>query len=332
MPGDQDQADQQAQQEQALKAKILQLQTELDKVKQEKDKPYVYTRERKIAVFSSDCDVSDWVRTVQAHVESRFKEEKERTSFVLEHLSSAARTEVRFELGEKSSSGEILDFILTSFGVKDTVIELQRTFYNREQRPEETLREYMLALMEIMNTILLKEKSFTKERSKMLKFKFAEGVMDVSLRRELKRLNEERESLSANELRQHATAWMESSSPVAPVSAVSAASSASVNGDLLSRLSAQERQLREVTELLKNLKAPSGHNAPIASGVQDSRSNADNSENRSANYSKVQCSYCKRFGHVKAKCFKLQRKNSTQEGSRTHVQKNETWSADLTNL
>lgn len=113
---------------------------------------------------------------------------------------------IRGLFGIRSSAQEILDFIQSTYGVKDSVIVLQLSFYSR-QKVSQSMRDYMRALMELLNGIITKDKSFQKEKSQMVKFKFADCVQNISLHHELNRLNDERHSLSTAELHHHAEDW-----------------------------------------------------------------------------------------------------------------------------
>ena len=65
----------------------------------------------------------------------------------------------------------------------------------------ETLQEYALDLMTKMNVIVEKQSNLRHGKEETIKQKFAEGVLDLNLRRELHWLNEKRSSLMFWELR-----------------------------------------------------------------------------------------------------------------------------------
>lgn len=281
-----------------LQAKIQ----ELEKQLQEK-KIVVYTRDRKIPVFPTGCaDVLEWTELVQAHVNVRFPEETDKVAFVLEHLDQATRTEVRFAVGSNPSAEAIFTHLGKAHGSRKTVLDLQGKFYSRDQQSGESLEVYMLALMEILNTIVQLDAQFAAKKEDLLKFKFANGVRDASLKRELRRVNEERKDLTSSDLRHHATTWMGDVQQLD--SATPAVSNAISSDPMSSKLSAQQTQIDELKQLIKQM--------------QTKGSTAESTSENSSTH--IQCRYCKKMGHKKADCFKLKRKleaqgNQTQSAS-----------------
>lgn len=276
----------------------------LEKLVKDTEKPVIYARERKLTQFDPKSDVTDWVETAKICISARFKDDKDKSAFLLEHLDSKIRTEVKFSCGFLPPPGEILDYLISSFGIKDTSNELQKQFYVRNQHSAESLEDYMQALMEILNQIVEKTKSIG-NKEELLKFKFADGVADTALRRELKRLNEERPTLTVFELRHHAKTFMSSpTSSHGPAAAAASVSeqeasvfSESISGDSVhTKLHKQQKQLDELTELLRSLAT-------------------DKKTQPTTDTPSLFCNYCKKSGHDKSKCFKLQRKQQREDKS-----------------
>lgn len=286
----------------ALQDQLDELKKALLQEKKDRDKTVVYSRDRKITTFSATCDVQEWVNLVGNHVESRFKDDKEKAAFVMENLDHASRTEIRFLLGSRASAEQILQQLLDSYGIKDQVIDLQSLFYSRSQKPDEKLEDYMSALMEILNNILQKDISFTDNRNNMLKFKFADGVLDPSLKRELKRVNEERPTMSSVGLRHHAIQWMDNSkSKDIPTTSAAASSNAISTDPVMTHLAAQDKRIEELTQLIRQMKSPTQEAADSAR----------------ASGPRLRCNYCRKPGHRIADCYKLRNRNAAQPNQDT---------------
>lgn len=81
--------------------------------------------------------------------------------------------------------------------------------YNRNQHREESVDEYAEALITYILDLIKVQPAMLAERESALKERFAGGVEDSLLRRELKRLNTERPTLKFAELRECARCWVD---------------------------------------------------------------------------------------------------------------------------
>ena len=70
--------------------------------------------------------------------------------------------------------------------------------------------DYTYVLMDILLELRDKVPTGLKDMDTLLKQWVAEGVTDVTLKRELHRMNEERPSMKFHELREHAKDWLDS--------------------------------------------------------------------------------------------------------------------------
>ena len=123
---------------------------------------------------------------------ARFSNERDKANFLLDHLEGAAKTEVKFQVDiRKATSAEMLDVLKAVYGSHDTWIQLQQQFYSRDQKPGEDLMDYTYILMDILLELRDNVPSGVKDMDNLLKQRVAERVTDVTLKRELHRLNEE---------------------------------------------------------------------------------------------------------------------------------------------
>ena len=60
---------------------------------------------------------------------SHIRNEKDKASFLLDHLEVAAKTEVKFQMDiRKATANDILDVLQKVYGSHDTWIQFQQTF------------------------------------------------------------------------------------------------------------------------------------------------------------------------------------------------------------
>jgi hypothetical protein len=168
-------------------------------------------KDRKIEKFNSKSDVDEWVQHIELYVNKKFDSELEKVNFIIDHLHDDVKIEIRLEIDPlKSTAKQLFQLLTQIYGVKKTLLELNQEFYAREQQFGESLLNYSHELMNIL--VLLQKKSPNKlETDHMMKQRFAEGVQDLSLRRELRRLNRESNKLIFFELRDLAIVWQKDS-------------------------------------------------------------------------------------------------------------------------
>ena len=202
------------------------------------------TREKKIPKFTEDNDVEEWVRNVRLYISRKiFTTEEERVDFVLEHLDKNPKTEVRFRINPvRASAEDIFGILVDIYGIQESFLELQQDFYCRNQKPEESLDDYSHVLMKKLVAIEKKNPAIINDVDTILQQRFAEGVIDNGLKRELKRLIREQD-LPFHKLRELANNWMEDEH-IKEDTAVSE----SVHLDsLLTIMKKQEEQIKELT-------------------------------------------------------------------------------------
>ena len=279
-----------------LKEQVDQLQLQLKELSARK---MVYSKDGKFPKLTREVDVTEWLQSIGDFVRNRFGDKKESVMFVMDHLEKEAKTEVRFRIClDKATLDEVLQVLHDLYGSKDSAVQLQQQFYSRNQVAGETAQDYALDLMTKLNAIVEAQPGMYKSRDDMIKHKFAEGVLDLGLRRELRRLNEERPTLQFWEVRQHAITWVDSvvSSHQAEVSSEVQASSESLKySDMCLLLEKQQKQIEDLTAMMKDLKDNSG----ISSGVGQAGVVSSTKKKN------IICHYCKKPGHIKANCFKL---------------------------
>ena len=167
-------------------------------------------KDKKLSKYSGKGDIDQWLEDCDIGL-ARITQEKDKVNYILDHLEGAAKTEVKFQVNIKDTTAkQILDALRNVYGSHDTWMQLQHQFHSRDQKSSEDLMEYTHVLMELLLELRDKIPGGIGNMDEWLKLRVAEGVTDVALKRELKRLNEERPTLKFHQFREHAVDWLES--------------------------------------------------------------------------------------------------------------------------
>ena len=162
------------------------------------------SRERKLALFKGmdSEDVVEWVYDARRCIKN--KSDSDQVAFVLEHLQGDAKREILYRPKfVKNSPDRIFEALIEVFQPVDSLPDCQETFYRRKQEAGESLFEYSIAIMQLLDRVERKsDASF--EHEKTLINRFSAGVSNEALQRELRRLEVDRPDLSFWEFRKRA--------------------------------------------------------------------------------------------------------------------------------
>ena len=266
-------------------------------------KKFTFSKDKKFPKLTRDIDFSEWLQGMKSFVVSRFAEERDRVLFIFDHLEKEARAEVRFRLQlDKCSAEEVLQVLSDLYTPTDSLVKLQQQFYGRNQMAGESLQDYALALMEKLTQIVEKQPTLSKSREEMIKEKFAEGVSDVYLKRELRRVNVERASLKFWELRQLAVSWQDV--PNASESEDSRATTLTQESSAVQPVSVESTKFTDMHQLLeRQQKQIEG----LLNEMKDLKDQQSKPRSSGPNTRSLTCYHCKRTGHKKADCFAYKR-------------------------
>ena len=175
----------------------------------------VVNRDKKFEKFNGSQDFYDWADDIFAYVDARYKDKDgQKVCFIVDHLSGKAKQEVKFRLDTTTaSSADLKEVLECAFGVHEDKSTLLQKFFNRNQQDEST-DDYAFALMNLMMKLRRKDPKMFADADKFMKEKYADGVADLQLKLELKRLNEDRPALKFHELRERAKKWSETTRSV----------------------------------------------------------------------------------------------------------------------
>ena len=150
-----------------------------------------------------DPDVDDWTADMENHLQASPLSDREGLDFIMDHLTGPAGQVVR--LREPKSAMEVLQIVRRVFSDVETMGAAQDAFYTRIQQPVETLLGYSFALVKLFSKLSKRQPNQSPLRDETLKERFASGVRDVSLQREMRRLDSR---MTFWEFRDRAVSWI----------------------------------------------------------------------------------------------------------------------------
>ena len=113
-------------------------------------------RDRKCPVFrgSTGIGLSEWVEEVQASMRARRLSQLDRAFFLFDHLEGEARDEIKYRSAvEREDPARILAILQELYGCSESYVALQEAFFSRRQQEGETLQEFSLALLGLMEKV-----------------------------------------------------------------------------------------------------------------------------------------------------------------------------------
>ena len=202
-------------------AKVV-VETELAKTKVALDgaktstKTVFVSKDRKLEKFAGrpktekDPAVEEWLEDAEYHMKMMGEDEK--VQFLLDHLTGRAKDELRIRDGSsKNTAGKIVKLLKELFQDSDTVAQMQQTFYQRDQKVNESLQEYSLVLLKLAGRLQKKAPSAVGNMDVLLRERFIEGILDKQLRREMRRFAMEHSEAPFHAFRQKVLTWAEDS-------------------------------------------------------------------------------------------------------------------------
>eukprot|EP00745_Piridium_sociabile_P039241 TRINITY_DN729_c0_g1_i4.p1 TRINITY_DN729_c0_g1~~TRINITY_DN729_c0_g1_i4.p1 ORF type:complete len:414 (+),score=73.91 TRINITY_DN729_c0_g1_i4:490-1731(+) len=107
--------------------------------------------------------------------------------FIISHLTGIAHREVTlYTLEETDTPEKVTGILLGVFGDKRRITTLMKVFFNRDQQPKESLLDYSHAVRSLERSIRRKKPEILPDD--IVRDKFIDGLVDPTLRRDLRRL------------------------------------------------------------------------------------------------------------------------------------------------
>ena len=174
----------------------------------------VFPRDKKIKNFTgkkteADQAVEDFIEELKTTFQAKEMTSPEKVDFIMSHLEGPAKEEVRmYSKKERSNPDFLLEFLAQAFREKRSSSQLLKMLYEHKQKENETLREYLYSLNELLNRVTKADPKAVPYPEKTLRDQFADNVRDPLLMKELKKFIRERQPKFLV-LREEALHWSE---------------------------------------------------------------------------------------------------------------------------
>ncbi|XP_055358544.1 uncharacterized protein LOC114842043 [Betta splendens] len=175
---------------------------------------YVYVpRERHVAPFSGDIDkdgrsVDEFIEEVERVLSGRNQSPPEQFDFVMSILRGSALEEVRLRKDEGSDqTSDLFHYLQEAFGDKRSASQLLQNFYSCKQTDGQNIRDFSHALSQTLSSVLKRCPNSLANERVALRDQFVEGLIDSSLRRDLRRYVRAHPDSSLIEVREEAYLW-----------------------------------------------------------------------------------------------------------------------------
>ncbi|KAL0198417.1 hypothetical protein M9458_006957, partial [Cirrhinus mrigala] len=173
-------------------------------------------RDRKCPKFNgrSGIGINEWIEEAQACIRARYLSVSDQAFFLFDHLEGEAREEIRYRSEvERRDPDKIFLALREVFGCSQSHVALQEAFFSRRQLEGESLLEFSLALMSLMEKVKRQFSGAVPNAPVLLRDQFVEHVADNALRRELKQLVRRQPTATLLEVRSEAIRWEQEGMP-----------------------------------------------------------------------------------------------------------------------
>ena len=135
----------------------------------------------------NDPTVEEWVNDVKCLFKSWQTPADQQPQLLLKYLSGEANREVLImEVAERVDSRTVMERLIKIYGDKTPTSSLLQKFHCRQQRETETVREFFLALQEIVGRLKRRDPDAVAKPDEMLRDRFVLGLRDGDIRRAIK--------------------------------------------------------------------------------------------------------------------------------------------------
>ena len=252
-----------------------------------------------------DPEVMEWAEDMRRLTKDL--SDAEGVQLVLDHLTGHARDEVRLCPPERRTNAEdVIGWILATYACHETPSARWSDFYGRQQRPGESIQDYSLHLMKLLRKVELASPADSPQmqgKDTILCERFAAGLADPSLQRDVRRHLQEHKGESFASLRGKVLEW---EMPSLPVSGVRSARVSADHGQLQQRLDQQEEQLRATQAAVDRLCQQLSH---VLAGPPPKHPTGATQNRR-----ELTCYSCGGRGHIARVCPTGRGRNSSPAG------------------
>lgn len=167
-------------------------------------------RDRKCPMFRgrSGIGLNEWLEEAEACMRARHLSPVDQAFYLYDHLEGEAREELRYRpSAERTDPACIIRVLKEVYGCTDSYVSLQEAFFSRKQQEGETLQEFSLALMGLMERVKVSAPTSMVNAAVLLRDQFVEHVLDGPLRRALKQFVREKPAATLLDVRAEAIRW-----------------------------------------------------------------------------------------------------------------------------
>ena len=139
----------------------------------------------------------------------------EQAFYIFDHLEGEAKDEIKYRPStERADPAKVLNILKELYGCNQSYLTLQQAFFSRQQQEGETLQEFSLALLALMDRVQQRAPSGGVPNAEvLLRDQFIEHVLDGALRRELKQLTRREPRATLLEVLKEAIRWEQEGYP-----------------------------------------------------------------------------------------------------------------------
>ncbi|XP_077961139.1 uncharacterized protein LOC144409523 [Gasterosteus aculeatus] len=167
-------------------------------------------RDRKCPMFRgrSGIALSEWLEELQSCMRARHLAPADQAYFLYDHLEGEAREEIKYRPStERGDPARLITILQELYGCSESYVALQEAFFSRKQHEGETLLEFSLALMSLMERVKQRAPPGMLNTDSLLRDQFVEQVLDSTLRRELKQFVRHQPAATLLDVRGEAIRW-----------------------------------------------------------------------------------------------------------------------------
>ncbi|XP_046715779.1 uncharacterized protein LOC124392654 [Silurus meridionalis] len=138
-------------------------------------------RDRKCPIFDgrSGIGINEWIEEAKACIRTRHLSVADQAFFLFDHLGGNAREEVRHRpVIERGDPERIFSILQELYGCSQSYVALQEAFFSRKQQEGETLLEFSLALLSLLEKVRQKSPNAMPNAEILLRDQFVEYVCD----------------------------------------------------------------------------------------------------------------------------------------------------------
>lgn len=152
--------------------------------------------------------IGEWYEEAQACMRARHMSRQEQAFFLFDHLEGEAREEIKYRpITDRSDPDRIIAILKELYDHTESYVALQENFFSRRQQEGETLLEFSLSLLSLMDKVKQHAPTEVTNAETLLRDQFIEHVLDGSLRRELKQYARSHPRATLLEVRGEAMRW-----------------------------------------------------------------------------------------------------------------------------